>query len=123
MRRKKHEEKHKRFVEHLKNQFLEENQKCVKETVKEIGISLKTFYEWKNDPELLKTVYKEYFDKLEVWLPKVLFNLLKKAEEGDVKAIRFLIKGFTIYSDGLQKQDGLENDRMIDMVRKIGYEE
>jgi len=67
----------------------------------------------------LKTTYKEYFNNLEVWLPRILFSLLKKADEGDVRAIRFLIKGFNIYSEGIEKRDGLENDRMIEMMRGI----
>jgi len=117
MRFKKLEEKRKRFIEILRKQSLEKEQRKVKETVQEIGISLKTFYEWNNDPEILKETYREYFESIEVWLPKVLFNLLKKADEGDVGALRFLIKGFTIYSEGIEKRDGLENDRMIEMVR------
>ena len=117
MRFKKHEEKRKRFIEILRKQSLEKEQMKVKETAKEIGISLKTFYEWNNDPKLLKETYKEYFNSIELWLPKVLFNLLKRADEGDVGVIKFLIKGFTIYSEGIEKRDGLENDRMIEMVR------
>ena len=119
MRFKKLEEKRKRFIEILRKQSLEKDGMKVKELAKGIGISLKTFYEWNNDPELLKETYREYFNSIELWLPKVLFNLLKRADEGDVGVIRFLIKGFTIYSEGIEKRDGLENERMIEMMRGI----
>ena len=123
MRFKKHEEKRKRFIEILRKHSLEKEQMKVKETAQEIGISLKTFYEWNNDPKLLKETYNEYFNSIELWLPKVLFNLLKRADEGEVGVIKFLIKGFTIYSEGIEKRDGLENDRMIEMVRGRGNRE
>ncbi len=123
MRFKKLEEKRKRFIEILRKQSLEKEQMKVKETAQEIGISLNTFYEWNNDPKLLKETYKEYFNSIELWLPKVLFNLLKRADEGEVGVIKFLIKGFTIYSEGIEKRDGLENDRMIEMVRGMGNRE
>ncbi len=107
----------KRFIDCLLEQNSEENRKKSEEIVKEIGISESIYYEWKRDPEFIKIVYKETLNRLGLWLPKALMSLAKKADKGDIKAIKLFLEHFNIFKDDIKTTDKLTNDEKIVMIR------
>lgn len=112
--------KKRKFIEFLKNKNSEDgkNEKKVSEIAEEIGICEKTYYRWKRNPELLKIAYHEHLKRLGAWLPKVLITLAKKAEKGDIRAIKLLLEQFNMYKDDEKITDELTADKVIDLIRR-----
>ncbi len=112
---KKLSPKKRKFIEFLKTINL--NMPKPTEIAEDIGISLSTYYRWLNDEEFLKIVEQEKALKISRRLPDILDTLVKKAVEGDIKAIKIFLERYDDNKDSENVADRLTPDKIISIVR------
>jgi len=107
--------KKKKFVYYLK--FLNLNIPKPSEIQKQIGISKSTYYRWLKDKNLKKISEEIYIDESNKHLPVILNTLLNKALQGDVSAIKLILKRI----DKINKKfnDNPATDKIINLIRRV----
>ena len=112
---KKLSQKKRKFIEFLKTINL--NKPKPAEIAKDIGISLSTYYRWLKDKELFKIVEQENALQIDERLPEVLETLVKKAIQGDVRAIKIFLDRYDDNKDIKNIADRLTPDKIITIIR------
>ena len=111
--------KKQKFISYLKILTLEKP--SPEEIIKDLSISLSTFYRWLNNEELLEIANIEKQKDFEEGLPDVLQILKKKALQGDMKAIKLYLDIFENIKD--LSLESLTPDEMITLIKNIPKEE
>ena len=107
-----------KFVLYLK--FLNFNKPSPSEIQKQIGISRTTYYRWLHDRELLKIAEEVHSVEIKKHLPEILKTLLDKALQGDVSAIKLILKRIDKINKEVNKT--LTPDEIIILIRKLKKE-
>jgi len=110
--------KKKKFIYYLK--FLKSNKPRPSEIQKQIGISRTTYYRWLNDRELLKIAEEVHSDEIKKHFPKILKTLLDKALQGDVSAIKLILKRIDKINKKLNRT--LTPNEIINLIRRLKKE-
>ena len=111
---KKLSPKKRKFIELLKTINL--NKPKPTEIAEDIGIGLSTYYRWLNDKELLKIVEQENAIEINDRLPDILDTLVKKAVQGDIKAIKIFLERYDDNKDSENVADRLTPDKIISII-------
>ncbi len=82
--------KKQKFISYLK--ILITDRPSTDEVIKDVGISLSTYYRWVNDENLLAMAKKEKQKEFEEGITDVLQALYKKALQGDSQAIKIYLE-------------------------------
>ena len=112
--------KKRKFIEFLKTISI--NKPKIPEIAEGIGISVSTYYRWLKNNELLKIVEEEKALEIEKHLPKVLEILLKKALQGDMRAIRIFLERYENNRDDNDTEENLTPDRIIEIIHNAKKE-
>jgi len=111
---KKLSPKKRKFIEFLKTINL--NKPKPTEIAEDIGISISTYYRWLKDEEFLKIVEQENALEINERLPDVLDTLVKKAVQGDIKAIKIFLERYDDNKDSENVADRLTPDKIISII-------
>lgn len=90
----------------------------LEERAQQSGIKLKQYKQWLRDPELLRIAYQEYKKEIVSRLPKILEALIKKAEDGDINAIKMVFQQLENFQEHAIKEQNLTVDEVIRIVQK-----
>ena len=71
----------------------------IKDIINELGISRSTYYRWLEDKKLRKRIREETNNELQVNLHEVHRTLLRKALQGDIRAIQMYLKKYDFDED------------------------
>ena len=112
--------KKRKFIEFLKTISI--NKPKIPEIAEGIGISVSTYYRWLENNELLKIVEEEKALEIEKHLPKVLEILLKKALQGDMRAIRIFLERYENNKNDNDTEENLTPDRIIEIIHNAKKE-
>jgi len=112
--------KKRKFIEILKT--LNFCRPVANEIAEKIGISLTTSYRWLRDEKLLKIAQQEKSVDFKIQMPEVMEKLVKKAKNGDIKAIKIYLDIFYNYINDKNDEEILTPDKAIDLIRKIKKE-
>jgi len=113
--------KKRKFIEILKK-TLNPNKSKTNEIAKEIGISLPTYYRWLRDEKLLKIAEQEKAVDFKKRMPEVMEKLVKKAKDGDIKAIKIYLDIFYNFIKDKNDEEILTPDKAIDIIRTLKKE-
>lgn len=111
---KKLSPKKRKFIEFLKTINL--NKPKPTEIAEDIGISISTYYRWLKDEEFLKIVEQENALEINERLPDILDTLVKKAVQGDIKAIKIFLERYDDNKDSENVADRLTPDKIISII-------
>ncbi len=89
----------------------------VNDIINELGISKSTYYRWLNDKELFKIASQENALDIDERLPEVLEALVKKAVQGDIRAIKIFLEMCNNNKDGKNVADILTSDEITSIIR------
>ncbi len=92
------------------------------EIAKEIGISLTTYYRWLKNEQLLKIAEQEKAVDFKKQMPEVMAKLVKKAKNGDTKAIKIYLDIFYNHINDKNDEEILTPDKAIDLIHKARKE-
>jgi len=115
MKHNKISPKKRKFIELLKTKDI--NEQAIPEIAKEIGISVSTYYRWFRNSELLKIAEEENAPTVAERLPDILETLVKKALQGDMRAIKIFLERYDDNKDDKNIAEKLTPDRVIEIIR------
>ncbi len=104
-----------KFIELIKTVNL--NRPKPVEIAKDIGINISTYYKWLKDSELLRIAEQEKLLTVEDRLPDILETLVKKALQGDIRAINAFMKWYKETQDDKNDEEKLTPDMIIDIIQ------
>ena len=107
--------KKRKFIELLKTK--DKNKSKIPEITKEIGISVSTYYRWLRNSEFLKIAEEENTPTVAERLPDILETLVKKALQGDMRAIKIFLERYDDNKDDKNIAEKLTPDRVIEIIR------
>ena len=109
--------KKRRFVEYLKT--IDPNKKKNYEIAEQLGVSISTYYRWMKDKQLRKIAELERTTEIKERLPDILRTLVKKALNGDMRAIRLFLQRYDEENKDKEKpEQKLTPDMVIDLIKK-----
>jgi len=87
----------------------------VKDIIKRLGISRATYYRWLKNQKLFKTMQKDINNEVQEKIPEVIRLLLKKALQGDFRAIKMILEKYDNSDESTEKN--LTPDEIINIIR------
>ena len=87
----------------------------VKDIIKRLGISRATYYRWLKNQKLFKTMQKDIDNEVQEKIPEVIRLLLKKALQGDFRAIKMILEKYDNSDESTEKN--LTPDEIINIIR------
>ena len=104
-----------KFIEFIKT--LNPDRPKPVEIAKQIGISLATYYKWLKDSELIKIAEQEKILTVEDRFPDIMEMLVKKALQGDIRAINTFLKWYEETQNDKNDEEKLTPDMIINIIR------
>ena len=64
----------------------------VEKIANKVGVTVKTIYMWKQDPNFVEAIYDRYMLEFGLEIPSVLNSMVREAKEGNVQAGRLVLE-------------------------------
>ena len=110
----------------------------VEKIATKVGVTVKTIYMWKQDPNFIEAIYDRYMLEFGLEIPSVLNSMVREAKEGNVQAGRLvlehsgrLVKNINVTIDspfekflkGAQVAEVVSDEEIIDVAAVVEDDE
>ena len=110
----------------------------VEKIANKVGVTVKTIYMWKQDPNFIEAIYDRYMLEFGLEIPSVLNSMVREAKEGNVQAGRLvlehsgrLVKNINVTIDspfekflkGAQVAEVVSDEEIIDVAAVVEDDE